>query len=108
MGNKHTLCQVDENGSVDLTNYKRILVISLPSNYLNVVRQLGGISSGKTFRLYVDYHRDGNIKFDCILVDGEIPYYYEFAKSVYPRLKRNTKDIFLLKGDNYIKKLNFK
>lgn len=107
MGNKN-FCSSSRQESVDLSAYKSILILTIPSNYRKVMRELGGINSKTKFRLYTDYHKDGNMKYDCIVVDAEMPYYYEFAQSVYPKLRRNVRKIFLLKGENYIKPLNFK
>lgn len=108
MGEHNSFCSNGEDKSVDMSPYKKILVICTPSRFPDMIRNLGGFNSGKQFRLYTNWYRDSNTKWDCIVVDSQLQDYYEFAMSVYGRMWKVTKQVFLHKGENYYVKLNFR
>lgn len=108
MGTRTHFCSNGEDKSIDISSYKKILIICTPSRYSEMIRNLGGVRSGKAFRIYTNWQRDINVKWDCIIVDSYMNDYYEFSKSVYSKMKRVCKTIILYKGDNYFVKLNFK
>lgn len=108
MGKHNSFCSYGEDKSIDISSYKKILIVCTPSRYSEMIRNLGGIRSGKQFRIYTNWQWDNNVKWDCIVVDNEMNEYYEFAKSIYSRMYRVVKTVILYKGENYFVKLNFR
>lgn len=64
-----------------LNNKKDILVITLRSNFLSIVKILK-INKEQYFTLYQDKWSLKGKPFDAIVVDSSMPYYLEFYKSI--------------------------
>lgn len=71
-----------------LNNKKHILVIGLPSNFLNVIKILK-TNKNQYFVLYKDKYSLRGKEFDAIVVDSAMPYHLDFYKSVIKYIKYN-------------------
>ena len=69
-----------------LNNKKHILVITLPSNFLSILKILK-INKEQYFTLYKDKWSLKEKTFDAIVVDNSIPYHLEFYNSIKKYIK---------------------
>ena len=69
-----------------LNNKKHILVITLPSNFLSILKILK-INKEQYFTLYKDKWSLKEKTFDAIVVDSSMPYHLEFYNSIKKYIK---------------------
>ena len=81
-----------------LNNKKHILVITLPSNFLSILKILK-TNKEQYFTLYKDKWSLKGITFDAIVVDSSMPCHLEFYKSVKKYIKYNV-PTYLLEKEN--------
>ena len=71
-----------------LNNKKHILVITLPSNFLSILKILK-TNKEQYFTLYKDKYSLKGKLFDAVVVNSSMPYYLEFYKSIKKHIRYN-------------------
>ena len=80
-----------------LNNKKHILVITLPSNFLSILKILK-INKKQYFTLYKDKWSLKEKSFDAVVVDSSMPYHLEFYNSIKKYIKYKV-PIYLLEKE---------
>ena len=80
-----------------LNNKKHILVITLPSNFLSILKILK-INKEQYFTLYKDKWSLKEKSFDAVVVDSSMPYHLEFYNSIKKYIKYKV-PIYLLEKE---------
>lgn len=81
-----------------------ILVVTLPSKFLSIVQKYNRKNSNISFRLLIDISTLRNINVNAVLIDDDVPEYYEFAKDIKRRFDGINKKVkfYILKNNKYI------